>query len=102
MHANIPAGVDVEEIVDVLEEVDDWKGLAGRLGINSLSIEESCSGTAITRCYRRQLVRTHCDKSCDEPGKAVADIAQILEKKMNMKKQARKLRKKFLLGELHA
>ena len=92
----ISVGLDVEEIVDVLMEVEDWKELAGRLGINSFNIEESCSGTAIPRCCRRQLVRTHCDKSSDEP---IANIIQILEK-MNKKKQAKKLRQKLSLSEL--
>ena len=87
------AGSDVEKIVDVLEEVEDWEGLAGRLNFDTIPIKTNCDTTIWqARCYRRRLVRTYCDLLLSgDPRKAVTKFATILDQ-MKKKRQAEKLR----------
>ena len=87
-------GVSVEKIVDVLEEVQDWEGLAGGLDIETSSIKTNCgTSTDRARCYRRWLVRTYCDRmSSGDPRQVATEISFVLDVKMKKKKQAQKLR----------
>ena len=95
------AGSDVEKIIAVLEEVEDWEGLAGRLDINIITIRNNCgTSTDQARCYRRQLVRTYCDRlPSGDPNKVATDFALILDK-MGKKSKAKKLRELSFGGEL--
>ena len=94
-------GSDVEKIIAVLEEVEDWEGLAGRLNINIITIRNSCgTRTDQAHCYRRQLVMTYCDRlPSGDPNKVVTDIALILDE-MGKKRQAKKLREMSFGGKL--
>lgn len=87
------AGSDVEMIVDVLEEVQDWEGLAGRLNLDTISIRTYCDTTIWqAQCYRRQLVRAHCDSlPHGDPRKVAKSIALMLDRMKKMR-QANKLR----------
>ena len=95
-------GGNVEKIVDILEEVQDWEGLAGRLNIEINSIKTNCgTSTDQARCYRRQLVRTYCDRvPSGDPRQVATEIAFVLDVKMKKKKQAQKLREMSLGGKL--
>lgn len=96
-YCNCTTGRDVEKIVEVLEVVEDWEGLAGRLNIDAHAIRTNC-GTSIDQahCYRRRLVRIYCDKlTSGDPRQVAVDIALVLDVQMTKKKQAQKLRKLF-------
>ena len=95
-------GENVEKIVDVLEEVQDWEGLAGRLDIETSSIKTNCgTSTDQARCYRRWLVRTYCDRlSSGDPRQVATEISLVLDVKMKKKKQAQKLRDMSFGGKL--
>ena len=95
------AGSDVGKIVAVLEEVEDWEELAEGLNINTIRIRTNCgTRTDLAHCYRKQLVRTYCDKlPSGDPNKVVKDFTLILDE-MGKKRQAKKLRELSFGGEL--
>ena len=95
------AGSDVEKIIAVLLEVEEWEGLAGRLNINTITIRTNCgTRTDKAHCYRRQLVTTYCDMlSSGDPNKVVTDFALILDE-MEKKKQAQTLKELSFGGKL--
>ena len=80
-------------ISQTLNSVDDWKGLAIWLNIESNTIETDCAqDVAKAACYRRTLVQWYCNKqSSDNPSKVAEDIAKALDE-MDYKYQAEKLR----------
>ena len=88
----IVPGKDVNQIVDVLLEVGDWKHLAHQLDINPHTIEETCRMNPAP-CYRRELVTTYCDAT----GLAVEDVVENIAEALGQrnKKQANYLRAKF-------
>ena len=77
----------------MLEEVEDWEGLAGRLSLETIPIKTNCAtSTDQASCYRRLLVRTHCDSlPSGDPGKVAKTITLMLDR-MKKKKQAKKMR----------
>ena len=83
----------MEVISKILLYVDDWKGLAGWLNINSDEIEGGCrQENAVPRCYRREIVNRCCNRQESENSTKVAeDIANVLEW-MDHKRQAEQLR----------
>ena len=91
----IHAGRDVEEIVKVLTEVEDWVGLSRWMGISSNNIITNCAGSLnVLKCHLRQLVEEYCDSQLtDDPCKVACDVALILERDMHppKRRQARKL-----------
>ena len=89
--------VDVQTISEVLSDVNDWVGLAGSLDLANSRIETECaheSSGARHECYRRSLVRRYCDKwPSGSPEEVAEQIAQVLEERMDHKRQAQQLRK---------
>ena len=89
-------GRDVQEIAAVLEEVEDWEALAGWLDIRIATINninKNCPSFDRAQCQWRQLVRTYCDlDGAGDPYKTAADIAIVLDSKMDKKSQAQKLK----------
>ena len=83
----------MQDISKVLENVPDWKGLAGWLSIESHPIETDCAqDVAQASCHRRELVLRYCNRQPSEnPCKVAVDIANELEK-MNHRLQAQQLR----------
>ena len=74
-------GRDVESIVNVLIEVEDWEGVAGILEINTYSIREECARSlTVFRCQWRNVVQEICYKQAvNNPRQIVCDIANVLE-----------------------
>ena len=80
-------GANLEKIIKVLTEMDDWETLAGLLdlrqgvinGIKTECLRES-GGLAI--CYPRKLVRSYCDETSKHLAEVARDIAYILERNM--------------------
>ena len=64
-----------------LESVKDWKELASWLDVGSNNIETDCAREGSqAACYRRELVRSYCDKQpSGDPYKVAEDIAKALE-----------------------
>ena len=88
-------GGDVEQVVDVLKSVADLGGLIGWLEMNDEAndIEQYCSKShpkVIAECSRRELVQRYCQGRGMH--KTILDLANVLENKMNHKKQAILLR----------
>ena len=83
----------MNQIVDVLLGIDNWKRLANELDINFGEIEANCGGVDIASCCRRELVRTYCDSS----GLAVEDVAEKIAEALGPRnrRQAKDLRAKF-------
>ena len=86
-------GPDVQVISKVLENVPDWKGLAGWLSISSHPIETDCAqDVAQASCYRRELVRRYCNgQPSEKPCKVAGDIANALDQMRHIL-QAQQLR----------
>ena len=97
------AGINVEMIVEVLQEVRDWEGLAGRLNLETIPIKTNCAtSTDQASCYRRQLVRTHCDSlPSGDPRKAAKTIALMLDR-MKKNRQAKKIKDLIFSRKLFA
>ena len=74
-----------------LEEVEDWEALARWLGVSRADINtiiENCDiSNTKAQCYRRELVKTHCDQRGGDPERVKEDIRYVLESKMGTKKQ---------------
>ena len=87
----------------MLQEVKDWEGLAGRLNLETIPIKTNCAtSTDQASCYRRLLVRAHCDSlPSGDPGKVAKDIALMLDR-MKKKKQAKKMRDLIFFCKLFA
>ena len=88
------SGQNVNQIVDILLEVVDWKYLANQLDINSDIIEADClKSSPAGSCYRRELVKTYCDSS----GLGVEDVAENIAHSLgpSNRRQANHLREKF-------
>ena len=77
-----------------LESVKNWKELASWLDVGSNNIETDCAREdSQAACYRRELVRSYCDKQpYGDPYDVAEDIAKALEK-MDHKRQAKNLRR---------
>ena len=71
----------------------DWEGLAGRLRLETIPIKTNCAtSTDQASCYRRLLVRTHCDSlPSGDPRKVAKTIATMLDR-MKKNKQAKKIK----------
>ena len=86
----------MQEIAKVLEDVEDWEGLAGWLRINDTTIVDICAAsTTATQCHKRTLLdlEIYCEKSpSGDPYKVVSDVADVLESEMGMWKLAERLR----------
>ena len=93
----------MQMIATALEEVSNWKALADWLDINSDVIREKCVPSLdLGQCYRRELVKTHCDRLPSGDPYLVADcIANVLEIKMNKRRQAQVLRDLDFSSEFH-
>lgn len=88
-------GRNVQEIASVLEEVEDWKALAGWLDIERATINNiniNCPTIELAQCTWRELVKTYCDKIGGDPDRTAADIVFALDRKMHKRKQAQDLR----------
>ena len=87
----------------MLQEVKDWEGLAGRLNLETIPIKTNCAtSTDQASCYRRLLVRAHCDSlPSGDPGKVAKAIALMLDR-MKKKKQAKKMRDLIFFCKLFA
>ena len=99
-HAAI--GKDIEQIVDVLLEVENWESLAGRLGINHKIITTNCGVSSdYASCSRRRLVEIFCDaQEAPFSMNMIADeIAQVLNDEMSKKRQAGNMRRLSFSGE---
>ena len=95
MYMYIPAGRDVQAIVEILKEVDDWTTLTGWLNVRSETIEENCIRTSVTvaECRRTAMVWTCCYREpSGDPSKVASAIADVLESKMDKKYQANRIR----------
>ena len=97
-------GRDVEEITAVLNEIEDWKALAGwldieRATINSINI--NCPSFELAQCTWRELVETYCDKIGGDPDRTAAHIAVILDRKMRKRKQAQQLKQLEFTSEFN-
>ena len=90
-------GRDVQEIAAVLEEVEDWKTLAGWLNIRKATINninKNCPSFELAQCTWRELVETYCDgDGGGNPYKTAADIAAILDRKMYKRNQSQQLKR---------
>ena len=97
------AGIDVEKIVEVLQEVRDWEELAGRLSLDTIPIKTNCAtSTDQASCYRRQIVRAHCDSlPSGDPRKVAKTIALMLDR-MKKKRQAEKIKDLIFSRKLFA
>ena len=94
-------GPDVEQTTSVLLDVKDWKGLANWLNVRSNDIERNCvlDGTQAS-CYRRTVVcRYYNSKGTDKWSEIAESIAEVLETKMDHKRQAQQLRS-LVFGKL--
>ena len=94
----------MQMIATVLEEVSDWKSLADWLGINSDTITTNCVPSLINlgQCYRRELVKTYCDRLPSGDSYAVAKhMASVLETHMKKRRQAQTLRNLDFSGEFY-
>ena len=83
-------------MVEVLQEVKDWEGLAGRLSLETIPIKTNCAtSTDQASCYRRELVRAHCDSlPSGDPRKAAKTFALMLDR-MKVSRQAENMRELF-------
>jgi len=83
-----------KDISEVLAGIQDWKGLADLMNINSLTSRLNCApDIAHAVCYRWQIVRSCCNRQLSgNLYKVVEDIAQALEQ-MDHNHQAAQLRK---------
>ena len=90
-------------IAKALEEVSDWDALAGWLNINSDIIRTNCGPfLGLGQCYRRELVKTYCDRlPLGNSYQAADDIANVLEFNMEEKRQAQALRDLHFSSELY-
>ena len=99
-HAAI--GKDIEQIVDVLLEVENWESLAGRLGISHNIITTNCRVSSdYASCSRRILVENYCDAH-EAPLSMIMiadEIAQVLNDEMSKKRQAGNIRRLSFSGE---
>jgi len=84
---------DVAAIPNELESVENWEGLANWLNVGSNVLKMDCAGErSRPACYRRKLVRYYCDSQVSgDPNNVTDDIAKALDK-MNLKRQAQRLR----------
>ena len=94
IHMYTAEGKDMQMMVEALEEVSSWEVMAAWLNINSASIKTNCASSHdLGQCYRRELVKTHCDRlPSGDPYLAVEGMADVLEIKMRKRRQARALR----------
>ena len=95
-------GQDVQAIVEILKEVDDWTTLTGWLDVRSKTIEENCIRTSVTvpECRRTAMVWTCCHREpSGDPSKVASAIADVLESKMDKKYQANRIRALTFSGE---
>ena len=93
-------GTNLEKIVKVLTEVNDWENLAGWLNlgrgvINGLKTHCLREGDGLAGCYHRKLVTAYCDETGRSSVEVAHDIAHILESDMASKSQADRLRSLF-------
>ena len=93
-------GAKLEKIVKVLNRGNDWKALAGWLDlepdvINGFKTECQRENDGLAACYRRELVRAYCEKTGKNSAEVAHDIAHILERDMDSKEQADRLRSLF-------
>ena len=84
----------MEQVVDILKSVNDFGGLIGWLEMNDEAdnIEQYCSKSqpkAIAECSRRELVLRYCKGR--DLNQTMFDLADVLENKMNNKRQAKDL-----------
>ena len=87
----------MQDIIEILQELEDWQELAGWMGIKAAditNIKKNCQSSVVhAQCQWRNLVKRYCYmNAADNPYKAAADIADILESKMGKKNQAQKLK----------
>ena len=80
----------------VLEELEDWKTLAGWLDIRKATINNinrNCASFELAQCTWRELVETYCDgDGGGDPYITASDIADILDSEMGKKSQAQRLK----------
>ena len=81
-------------ISTALEEVSHWEALADWLDINSDTIRENCAiSLDLGQCYRRELVKTYCDRLPSGDAYLVVEhMANVLEIEMKKYRQAQDLR----------
>ena len=81
--ATVHIARDVQEIADSLGKVEDWEGLASRLGVGRgdiNTIKENCDRPDTrAQCCRRELVKTYCDWIGGDPERVKSDIRESLE-----------------------
>ena len=97
-------GTNLEKIVEVLREVNDWEKLAGLLDlgqgvINGIKTECLRESGDLAICFRRKIVRAYCDETSKKLAEVARDIAHTLERDMASKRQADRL-KRIFFGEL--
>ena len=90
-------GPDLRKIVRVLKEVTEWEILSLLLDVESRVrnwIKDDCLRQKyVATCHRMELVQHYCDKTDRSLRQVANDMADVLENRMRMKKQAGKLRK---------
>ena len=82
-------------VVNVLKEVNNWETLSGWLDEDTNIIKATCFTEHhgdLALCFRMSLVRRYCDTTARTPRQVADDMADVLENRMRMKKQADKLR----------
>ena len=86
------------KISQVIEEEEDWDGLARWLGIVTVDtnkIRTYCifmEINVLTLCCRKKLVEIYCYQTDKSPQQVAEDMARVLEDKMENRAVARKLR----------
>ena len=81
-------------IATALEKVSNWEALADWLDINSDTIRQNCATSLDPgQCYRRELVKTYCDRlPSGDPYLVAEHMASVLEIEMKKYRQAQDLR----------